>query len=231
MKKYLLLIIVSFILVGCGKNEKKSELILGSSPISNLVPMGTISCYSGKLNSSSTISFRPVNKHADGMSKEFYIYIKSIEISTAGNEWIKILDNSGNPLETKVKYGDIIRINTSSVSVPSDQYHGVRLVIEPKIKILSLHKWEDSSDTVVDITLNKLPSRIGMLVGSTDTKISAIDTISFTSANGYLVPFTIETGKETFLVFEFSVAWLGSSISDITDWELSLACRATRFLY
>ncbi|MDD5687451.1 MAG: hypothetical protein PHE88_06440 [Elusimicrobia bacterium] len=228
MKKNLLLILTVLLLLSCGKNEKKTDLILGTSSLSNLAPIGKISFYSGKVsNGSATIRYSQNAKYStSGPAIESYIYIKSIEISTTGEEWIKIVEG---PIEVRVKDGETIRISTST-SIPIGEYHGVRLIINPEIKF-SVVKWEEAPNQQVTVTLNKLPTIMRINRGGSYNNIVVTDTIMLTSANGFLVPFNIEENKETFFIFEFNVNWVGDNIDNISDWELNIAARATRFLY
>jgi len=223
-KNILLLLSVSLLLIACGKNEKKTQLLTGISS-ADLSPKGTISCYSGKVTSSQVIPLNRTIKFADGLSKDYYLYIKSIEISQTGEEWVKIVDGT---IEVSVKDGETTRI-AASASVPVGQYDGVRLTIEPKVKFSSLTKWGNPDQNII-VELNKLPSRLGIMTGGSSNKITTSDTILFSSANGYLVPFSVEIGKETFLVIDSETLFIGDP-ANVTDWELSLACRGTRFLY
>jgi len=226
MKKITILVLSALLLLaGCGKDKKDSKLYNSILSVTN--PMGVISCYSGKVgNSSSAIplnSFRSL--YQPWPTDEVYFYIKSIEISTTGEQWIKIVED---PIEVKVKNGGKIKIG-SSVYVPPDEYHGIRLVIEPKIRFYTVYNGAYTTDAIVIVnkTLEKLPRE--MALGN--KPITPTTTIVFSSANGYLVPFDVENGKETFLVFDFWNFWLGDSPNNITDWVLYLSVRGTRYLY
>ncbi|MDD5687450.1 MAG: hypothetical protein PHE88_06435 [Elusimicrobia bacterium] len=232
MKKNLLLVLTILFILGCGKDEKKSNLILDTSPISNLSPVGTISCYSGKINNGSSMiphsSISGVLNYGFGLESD--IYIKSIEISTTGTEWIKVVEG---PIEVKVKDGEIVKIG-SSIIIPEGKYEGLRLILEPEVKFLEIKWAEDNSTHQNEILLNKLPSLIRLGEGGTKNwrgLATVSDTILFTSSNGYLIPFDIEKGKETFLVFDISTFCEGGNVTAITDWQINIVTRATRFLY
>ncbi|HAM38152.1 MAG TPA: hypothetical protein DCP53_01935 [Elusimicrobia bacterium] len=229
MKRNLILLFVIFVIFGCGKNEKKQQLLTGSALPSSL---GAISIYSGSTTSSvihRSITKKVLPPSVGGNAGDFYVYIRSVEISATGENWIKILDG---PVEVRVTKGaGPIRINTNSISIPPDEYHGVRLVIEPKIRLLTLWAGQDVYQT--DETLNAMPNEMGMKNGGFVQCIPVTDTIIFSSSNGYLVPFSVENGKETFLVFDFNskVGNGSTTVSGFSKWGfLSLAVRGTRFM-
>lgn len=156
-----------------------------------------------------------------------------MEISETGTNWVKVIDGSLNPMEVRVRYGETIKIS-SSIAIPVGQYEGIRLVIEPKVRITRVVLEGESSNSAgypTDVTINSLPAYMGMGKGIVQM-IPVTDTILFTSANGYLVPFNIENNKETFIVLDLNVAnWRGPDINNVAAWDLYMAVRATRFLY
>ncbi|HAM38151.1 MAG: hypothetical protein A2474_00160 [Elusimicrobia bacterium RIFOXYC2_FULL_34_12] len=229
MKRNLILLFVIFVIFGCGKNEKKQQLLTGTALSSSL---GTISIYSGSTRNSvihRSLAKKTLVPNAGGNAGDFCVYIRSLEISTTGENWIKILDGS---TEVRVTEGaGPIKINTNNISVPPGEYHGVRLVIEPKIRLLTLFAGSEVFQT--DETLNAMPGWIGVRNGGGGGPhgITVTDTIIFSSANGYLVPFTIENGKETYLVFDFDSQVSANSNGEFSSWgTLYLAVRGTRFI-
>jgi hypothetical protein len=184
---------------GCSKNP------LGSP--------GMLSFYSGTTSNLSPI----VKKVGWTRAYEGYIYIKSIDVSTNGEKWINVFNG---PAEVGVTQAGTIKIG-STIDLPEDEYHGIRITIEPKVKIV----YSGS-----EVLLEKLPATIVLEGGSVvATGISnPSDTISITSANGHLVPFTIQRGKETFIIF--SMKFDVTNTSPITDWQLYISVWASKYL-
>jgi len=211
MKKIWLLFVSMIVLFssGCSKNP------LGSP--------GTLSFYSGKTGNSSqapalkaTAVYAP---EAMGPVDEFYVYIKSIDVSTNGEKWTNVFTGFA---EVKVTPSGTIKIG-STIDLPEDEYHGIRVTIEPKVKMLYGGN---------EIIVEKLPFIVVLVGGSKITTpiYNPSDTISITSANGHLIPFTIKRGKETFIVFDMFCTARGSNISTITDWDLYISVWATKYL-
>jgi len=221
MKKICMLFVSMLMLFisGCSKNP------LGSP--------GMLSFYSGEASSNNHASlFKSIGLgQVYFYSTESYIYIDSIEISTNGNEWIKVFSGS---MEVKVKSGETIKI-ASTIDIPEDEYHGIRITIEPKVKFVEGQTWYANPQTYSgpqysNFLLEKAPY-VNVLGGSAagGSDLGRTTTILFTSANGRLVPFTVKKGKETFIVF--GVRTLGDgSTTEITDWLLSIESRATQFI-
>lgn len=205
-------------------------LFLGSCEKNLLSPSGVVSFYGGDTGSNiSSLDYK--SQSVTGPTKESYIYVKKIEISTTGSEWVELLSESEG---IEVKVTDIPGVNGivkigSPVSIPAGEYHGVRLTIEPKVRFVEIYTQYSTITSSIDVTLEIMPSE--MQYGNGGTAFAPTDTILFTSANGYLVPFDIAEGTETFILFRFYVGWKGNSADDITDWSLTAAARATRFLY
>ena len=201
-KLYLLSMLVIFI-YGCSKNPL-------STP-------GILSFYSGSSVNSSQVS--ALKKVGNILFEEAYVYIKSIDVSTNGEEWINVYNG---PMEVKITRAATIRIG-SKIGLPEDEYHGVRIVIEPKARLL-----KNGSEILIE----QLPYAItlcGGARGAGTNDYSPSDTITVTSSNGYLVPFSVKSDKETFLVFDMSCSSL-SNDGAITNWWLTISVWATKYL-
>ena len=223
MKNMLLVVLVSVFVGGCGKNEKKSQLLTGLSS-TDLAPHGTITFYSGESGINTNSSFRKLATRGLGIVS--YLTISSIEISTTGEEWVTVLNG---PIEVEVDRNQNIKI-ANSISIPVGQYHGIKLNIEPKVRFETVKNGVELTDASVatNTTVEKLPCEF--VIGN--HALTSTESIVFSSANGFLVPFDIEENAGTFLIFEFRVDWRGADVNNINDWELWIpGARATRFLY
>lgn len=208
MKPLFLLTFISiFFLSSCSQN------LMLSTP-------GVISFHSGEISNTqntSSLSSKTIKASRVRVSGaiEADMYIDKIEISETGKDWIPIINE---PTEVIIKNDETIKFGNSQ-TIPSGEYHGLRLTIEPKIRAII------SSSTIV--THEALPTDMVIcLTPGFGTGITSTNTIEFTSANGFLVPFTVESDKETFIILHLEVN------VDETSWNsLTLAARATRFSY
>jgi len=173
---------------------------------------GTLSFYSGKIGN---INSSPALRKSSSwiIPDEAYIYVKSIDVSSNGESWINVFTG---PAEVKVTQSGTIKIG-STIDLPEDEYHGIRIVIEPKVRIIS---------GVNEVLLEKLPRSMGLgLISGFASLITPSDTITITSANGFLIPFTIKRRNETFIVFDIDIQYV-----DTADWDFFLYVRATQYL-
>ena len=212
---------------GCSNNPLKSP--------------GIISLYSsgGTANSNAPDIYRTFKKSIYVNGVESYVYIDKIQISATGEKWFTIMDG---PTEVKVKKGELIKIG-SLTSVPPGEYHGLKIIYEPKVRFTSIRtsSGQNSAIIPVDVTLTKLPFNMSAGINDGDAKWwthgEEIPTeVIFTSANGMLVPFNIEKDKETFLVCEIlthALDYYGNEAvnNNIGDWQLNIFVRATSYLY
>jgi hypothetical protein len=195
-------------MAGCAKNALTSP--------------GAISFYSDKI--SGTGAAAPAINRSTYWFENYVtgakIYITKIEISIDGTKWEKVCSET----EVNVTYQDLNRFG-SPINVPEGQYEGIRIEYEPKVTFYLAN----STNTV---TITSLPEQLFYINGSI-TPI--VNNITFSSANGYLTPFKIERGAETFMIFEFRpIPWtLGQDKvvnNDISSWHMGFAARASRFL-
>lgn len=184
---------------------------------------GTISFYTGKIESIYLAKQQPWPM--DNTVYEGYIYLKKIEISTTGEEWI-ILINEDESIPMHFKYdGELIRIPIEEKRVPVGEYHGLRISIEPKIKILNVGNLPP-----MDIILNQEPIAIYVRMGMSQLR-SSVDSLEFTSLNGYLIPFTITEEEDTRIILQIIAAADGNEATQtINRWWTDIMARATKFV-
>lgn len=218
MKKLMMLLVLgSLAFAGC-QQPSSDDTTTGT---------GAISFHSGEVSGTVTseinrkISF--INTRVRG-AHEACIYIKKIEISMTGAEWIEII-SSTDSIETRVKNDETIRI-CASTDVPVGEYHGIRITYDLKARFIFT-----SSETVV----NNPPLEMSVSIAPDFWHVITVgDTMVLSSANGYLTPFTIESGAETFIILhcflELSDSMYGYT-GPITWTRFGTAVRATRFLY
>lgn len=197
---------------------------------------GTISFYSSNNTAVATaLSSKAYSKPSvltPGMSSrntvEAYLYLKKIEISTNGQDWVEVIGSTGS-LAVDVVRNQTIRISAGAF-VPEGQYHGLRISLEPRVTFK-----EVASDgtfaviSTVNVTLAQLPSMLGVGDAVGQENLTSLDNITLSSANGLLVPFDIEANTETYLILDLEARW-GGAPDNITDWWLFLDARATRFI-
>jgi hypothetical protein len=228
IKYFLLVVCCAFLLAGCGENL--------------LAPPGTISFYGGEQGISSSSSLGTGSSKINtqsfdmfslpstmGISEQTCVYVKKIEISKTGEKWETVFDGSE---EIKVKPGEIVRIG-DSVSVPPGQYHGLRLSLEPKNKILEIDPWGGDDNVTMDVTLEKAPYCVIRDEMGSNRAVYAHENVEFTSANGFLNPFDIGGNTETSIVLEMFVVYYGDDSGNPSSWIWVpfIRVRATRFLF
>jgi len=202
------------------------SLFIGcDSSLDNDIGQGIISFYTGEFETSASSKTRESWPMLNTVN-EGYLYLKKIEISTTGQEWVSLV-NEEEAIPIHFKYeGELIRIPVEEDSIPAGEYHGLRISIEPKIRILSIGNL-DPMDTILDQEPTAIYVRMGMSQLS-----SSVDSLEFTSANGYLIPFTVDEDQETRVILHIIASADGDEATQtLTRWWTDVEARATKFIY
>lgn len=121
--------------------------------------------------------------------------------------------------------GNLMNLNVDPVRVPAGEYSAVRIKFQPDPE----QQYEESG-IVYDYT--PLPYIFTTTNGSmwTARNEGQIDTLTVSSRNGFLVPFTIERGKTMYLALGISNSgfnYLNTTLN-VYMWSISVVVRATR---
>ncbi|MBN1622404.1 MAG: hypothetical protein JW871_07430 [Endomicrobiales bacterium] len=226
MKKFALFgVLLLFFAASCEKNPYTSSK-RASSPADPLgTNYGAISFYSGEQpGSSSAISRKTLDSYQSGRIESVTVFIDEIAISKTGEEWETVL----NTLQEITITTDPTPIRiTDPVNVSAGQYEGIRIHIQPKVTFL----FSDGTSK----TFNKMPNSVGVIksISKTIQIVETSETITLSTANGYLNAFNVENGSETYIVLDIKVLDMPvgtTTASNLTGWTFAITARPTRFL-
>ena len=226
-------IICLIFLSSCGPNLLSSpgELSFHSGDLSSSISGSSMVSASNKLFNYDAMT-------SDTYCHEVYIYIKKIEVSQTGEDWVVVLDTTTEVL-TESMDEDITARITSDMYINPGEYHGIRITIEPKIRLVVTTSTVSPGDHIVkDYTVEKMPKYMSAALTSarrTNTHVTYFtpsETITLTSANGFLIPFTVTGSDKIYFIFEFTARpSMTQDLRNLVDWSLTTVGRTTKFLY
>jgi hypothetical protein len=224
--RYLLAIASIFILafawlMGCSTSP--------TSTTTTTNPMGTISFFCGKPSTASSANISSKSlvdfDYLKANVKSAHIYIDRIDISKTGETWESVLTG---PYEVAIDYTNDLFMIGSPVSIPAGQYEGV------KLKVLPIVTWVLADDSLVTVEATpKMQVANEMYSFSGGSDLGKTTQALFSTYNGFLTAFNVESGANTYLIFEASTypseTFLDRAVSH-SGWWLAFVCRATRFI-
>ncbi len=189
---------------------------------------GILSFYTGEIDNGSAMQKQVLQFPwpIPNTVNEGYVYLKKIEITTTGLEWVTLVNEEvAIPMHFKYQ-GELIRAPIEEITVSEGEYHGLRISLEPKIRILDIGNLGP-----LDTLLAQEPVAIYVRMGMSQLR-SSVDTLEFTSANGYLIPFTVNADSETRIILHFIAQADGNETTQtLTRWWTDVEARATKFIY
>jgi hypothetical protein len=183
----------------------------------NFLSSAAVVSFHAKPGSTNSISNSVSGRHVSGTlsdTSKFILTVSKIEISADGNIWTEILRG---PIEIAFDKGipNLITIG-NSIPISEDEYHGVRVYIEPKCKIIQL-----SNGTSVQYDLNNFPIYMNRQPSPMEDFKNPIE---YTTKNGYLTAFRTERGKGISIVLE---TYVSLELPE-ENWLIAMYVRSTR---
>jgi len=206
---------LSATLLSCNRSEK-DRLTVGTLPgAAGASGLGTISLAQG--NAFSSPSPSQSRSGSTPHLRKGLVTIEAIDITKDGIDWIPLLVSSLTVTVTD-DLGFVTQLGVTPKSVLPGEYHGVRIIFAPNPVFLD--------PIIPDGLLNPYPWISPFLISDSQGTQGIGSEALLTSANGYLVPFRVESGKNLFLVvgLEFSRA------GNIPEWYLGVGAKATTIL-